>query len=84
MKLQLVLIMVILLSGATRNLCAFKLQTEAHKNQSSLDTYNAQPVAETSGLQVPLQRSKRSSHLAICTFCCGCCRQKGCGFCCRS
>uniref|UniRef100_A0A8D2J1L3 Hepcidin n=1 Tax=Varanus komodoensis TaxID=61221 RepID=A0A8D2J1L3_VARKO len=34
--------------------------------------------------QVPLQRSKRSSHLAICTFCCGCCRQKGCGFCCRS
>nr|ACA42769.1 hepcidin precursor [Gadus morhua] len=29
-------------------------------------------------------RQKRQSHLALCRWCCNCCRnQKGCGFCCK-
>ncbi|KAL2084066.1 hypothetical protein ACEWY4_019584 [Coilia grayii] len=30
-------------------------------------------------------RTKRhiSSHLSLCRYCCNCCHNKGCGFCCR-
>ncbi|KAJ7985336.1 hypothetical protein DPEC_G00351010 [Dallia pectoralis] len=28
-------------------------------------------------------RVKRQSHLSLCRYCCKCCRNKGCGFCCR-
>ncbi|XP_062996324.1 hepcidin [Elgaria multicarinata webbii] len=84
MKLQLACVIFILLSGATRNLCAFKIQTEVQKDLVSLDTYKAEPVAETSALQMFLQRPKRSTALSICMYCCKCCRNKGCGFCCRT
>ncbi|XP_076866817.1 hepcidin-1 [Brachyhypopomus gauderio] len=30
-----------------------------------------------------LFRTKRTSNLSLCRFCCKCCRNKGCGFCCR-
>ncbi|XP_026883461.1 hepcidin-1 [Electrophorus electricus] len=30
-----------------------------------------------------LFRGKRTSHLSLCRYCCKCCRNKGCGFCCR-
>ncbi|XP_006641712.2 hepcidin-1 [Lepisosteus oculatus] len=28
-------------------------------------------------------RTKRQSHLSLCRYCCNCCHNKGCGFCCR-
>ncbi|XP_030637712.1 hepcidin-1 [Chanos chanos] len=28
-------------------------------------------------------RAKRHSHLSLCRYCCNCCRNKGCGFCCK-
>uniref|UniRef100_A0A452GHL9 Hepcidin n=1 Tax=Gopherus agassizii TaxID=38772 RepID=A0A452GHL9_9SAUR len=31
------------------------------------------------------QAAKRhNTHFPICTFCCKCCRNQGCGFCCRT
>uniref|UniRef100_A0AAY4ADE0 Uncharacterized protein n=1 Tax=Denticeps clupeoides TaxID=299321 RepID=A0AAY4ADE0_9TELE len=30
-----------------------------------------------------LFRTKRQSHLSLCHYCCNCCRNKGCGFCCK-
>ncbi|KAG7317936.1 hypothetical protein KOW79_018971 [Hemibagrus wyckioides] len=30
-----------------------------------------------------LFRTKRQSHLALCRYCCNCCKNKGCGYCCR-
>uniref|UniRef100_A0A8B9H3S3 Hepcidin n=1 Tax=Astyanax mexicanus TaxID=7994 RepID=A0A8B9H3S3_ASTMX len=30
-----------------------------------------------------LFRTKRQSHLSLCRYCCNCCKNKGCGFCCR-
>nr|XP_046169647.1 hepcidin-like [Oncorhynchus gorbuscha] len=28
-------------------------------------------------------RFKRQSHLSLCRWCCNCCHNKGCGFCCK-
>ncbi|XP_053123217.1 hepcidin [Hemicordylus capensis] len=85
MKLQLVAIIFILLSAATKNLCAFKMQTEAEKDLARLETQKSEILAETSGLQTLLRRSKRfNSHFPICTYCCNCCKNKGCGYCCRT
>lgn len=30
-----------------------------------------------------LARQKRQSHLSLCQYCCNCCQNKGCGYCCR-
>ncbi|XP_072776913.1 hepcidin [Taeniopygia guttata] len=30
------------------------------------------------------RRRRHSSHFPLCSFCCGCCRNRGCGFCCRT
>nr|XP_020633541.1 hepcidin [Pogona vitticeps] len=77
MKLQLVCVIILLLCAAIGNLCAFRVQTD----DASLDTQ----LAETSGLQMLLRRPKRHiPHFPICTYCCNCCRNKGCGLCCRT
>uniref|UniRef100_A0A8C8RRC0 Hepcidin n=1 Tax=Pelusios castaneus TaxID=367368 RepID=A0A8C8RRC0_9SAUR len=35
--------------------------------------------------QALLRRPKRhNAHFPICTYCCKCCQNKGCGFCCRT
>ncbi|KAL0984780.1 hypothetical protein UPYG_G00146810 [Umbra pygmaea] len=35
-------------------------------------------------MELPLHfRFKRQSHLSLCYWCCNCCRNKGCGFCCK-
>nr|AEK98543.1 hepcidin [Miichthys miiuy] len=30
-----------------------------------------------------LVRQKRQSNISLCRYCCNCCKNKGCGFCCR-
>ncbi|KAL7981104.1 hypothetical protein Chor_005338 [Crotalus horridus] len=47
MKLQIICMLFILLSAATRNLCAFTIQRDVQKDLASLETYKA----ETTGLQ---------------------------------
>ncbi|KAM4651626.1 hepcidin-1-like [Discoglossus pictus] len=39
---------------------------------------------DDSHLLAPLLRTKRQSHLSICRYCCNCCKNKKCGFCCRT
>nr|XP_060639845.1 hepcidin [Anolis sagrei ordinatus] len=82
MKLHLICVVFILLCAAVQNLHAFTFQSEVQKDTDTL----VEPVAETSGLhQGLLRRLKRhNSHLSICTYCCNCCRNKGCSFCCRT
>ncbi|XP_076135706.1 hepcidin-1 [Alosa pseudoharengus] len=50
------------------------------------------PATETQQLAVTspevtnplaLFRTKRQSHLSMCRYCCNCCRNKGCGYCCK-
>ncbi|XP_010746187.1 hepcidin-1 [Larimichthys crocea] len=47
---------------------------------------NDTPVAahqETSKEWMPNFRQKRQSHISLCRYCCNCCKNKGCGYCCR-
>ncbi|NWT07674.1 HEPC protein, partial [Vireo altiloquus] len=30
------------------------------------------------------RRRRHSSHFPVCSFCCNCCNNPGCGFCCRT
>ncbi|XP_050166970.1 hepcidin isoform X2 [Myiozetetes cayanensis] len=30
------------------------------------------------------RRRRHSSHFPLCSFCCNCCGNRGCGFCCRT
>ncbi|XP_053545995.1 hepcidin-2 [Bombina bombina] len=39
---------------------------------------------DESNLLTTLLRTKRQSHLSICRYCCNCCKNKGCGLCCRT
>ncbi|XP_056617640.1 hepcidin-1 isoform X1 [Triplophysa dalaica] len=48
-------------------------QINHHSTETSLEQRN--PLA--------LFRSKRQSHLSLCRYCCNCCHNKGCGFCCK-
>ncbi|XP_063168226.1 hepcidin-like [Candoia aspera] len=81
MKLQIICMLFILLSAATRNLCAFTIQRDIQKDLASLDTYKT----GTTGLQALLSRPKRHvSHFALCRYCWDCCGNKGYGYCCRT
>ncbi|XP_036602385.1 hepcidin isoform X1 [Trichosurus vulpecula] len=41
--------------------------------------------AHDDSMQPLLQRTKRfDSHFSFCVFCCDCCNNKKCGFCCRT
>ncbi|XP_060113941.1 hepcidin [Heteronotia binoei] len=86
MKLHLVCLIFVLLTVTTRSLWAFTVKSQIHKDLVSLETHNAEDgIAETSSLQALLRRSKRfNSHFPLCTYCCNCCSNKKCGFCCRT
>ncbi|NXV54359.1 HEPC1 protein, partial [Molothrus ater] len=30
------------------------------------------------------RRPRHSPHFPLCSFCCNCCKNRGCGFCCRT
>nr|NP_001188323.1 hepcidin precursor [Ictalurus punctatus]AAY59889.1 hepcidin [Ictalurus punctatus]ABA43709.1 hepcidin [Ictalurus punctatus] len=48
----------------------------------SIDQGVAAALAKETSPEV-LFRTKRQSHLSLCRYCCNCCKNKGCGFCCR-
>ncbi|KAF4076056.1 hypothetical protein AMELA_G00225950 [Ameiurus melas] len=48
----------------------------------SLDQSVAAALAKETSPEA-LFRTKRQSHLSLCRYCCNCCKNKGCGFCCR-
>ncbi|XP_053547087.1 hepcidin-2-like [Bombina bombina] len=45
---------------------------------------NLEGGMDESNLLTTLLRTKRQSHLSICRYCCNCCKNKGCGLCCRT
>ncbi|XP_014118312.1 PREDICTED: hepcidin [Pseudopodoces humilis] len=50
--------------------------------ESSLEP---KPPAQVGDGQLTWRRSRRHSpHFPLCSFCCNCCRNRGCGFCCRT
>ncbi|XP_026083628.1 hepcidin-1 isoform X1 [Carassius auratus] len=69
--------------------CVCILQTTAVPfTQQTEDEHHVQNehLTETSQEQTnPLAffRVKRQSHLSLCRYCCNCCRNKGCGYCCK-
>ncbi|KAM6968399.1 hepcidin-1 [Aplochiton taeniatus] len=61
-------------------------EVQVHEEVGDQDT----PVlfheeAASSSMQLPLlfRQKRHTSHLSLCRYCCKCCRNKGCGFCCR-
>ncbi|KAG9472799.1 hepcidin [Eleutherodactylus coqui] len=42
----------------------------------------ALPQTEESAVQGIFTRSRRHTVLSVCTYCCGCCQKKKCGYCC--
>ncbi|XP_016110346.1 hepcidin-1 isoform X1 [Sinocyclocheilus grahami] len=50
-------------------------QENEHLTETSQEQTNPNPLA--------FFRVKRQSHLSLCRYCCNCCRNKGCGYCCK-
>ncbi|XP_073703268.1 hepcidin-1-like isoform X2 [Garra rufa] len=71
--------------------CVCFLQTTAvsfipTEDEHHVESETLQPLTETSQEQMnplALFRTKRQSHLSLCRYCCNCCRNKGCGYCCK-
>ncbi|XP_068097631.1 hepcidin [Hyperolius riggenbachi] len=49
-----------------------------------MDTAEHPDTLQTEESHNPLTlfRSKRHSHLSVCSYCCNCCKQKKCAWCC--
>ncbi|XP_032411666.1 hepcidin-1 [Xiphophorus hellerii] len=54
---------------------------EAGGNDTPVEAH--QEVSMESWMMPKHVREKRQSHLSLCRYCCNCCKNKGCGFCCR-
>uniref|UniRef100_A0A3B3WDS5 Hepcidin n=1 Tax=Poecilia mexicana TaxID=48701 RepID=A0A3B3WDS5_9TELE len=50
---------------------------EAHQEVSMESWMQPCPLSNTQ------MEKERQSHLSLCRYCCNCCKNKGCGFCCR-
>ncbi|XP_032940333.1 LOW QUALITY PROTEIN: hepcidin [Catharus ustulatus] len=42
------------------------------------------PALMGDGQHTWARRRRHSPHFPLCSFCCGCCANRGCGFCCRT
>ncbi|XP_016089894.1 hepcidin-1 isoform X2 [Sinocyclocheilus grahami] len=77
------------LAAAVVIACVCILQSAAVPFTQTEDEHHVEsetPPTETSQEQTnPLAffRVKRQSHLSLCRYCCNCCRNKGCGYCCK-
>ncbi|KAG9283776.1 hepcidin-1 [Astyanax mexicanus] len=58
-------------------------QMDSEVPQSEQQWTAASAAEETLRPEEVLFRTKRQSHLSLCRYCCNCCKNKGCGFCCR-
>ncbi|XP_072472487.1 hepcidin [Notamacropus eugenii] len=55
------------------------------KTQDLMQTSLQEAAPAPANLMALLQRTKRfDSHFPVCSYCCKCCRNQKCGFCCRS
>ncbi|XP_069058169.1 hepcidin [Pleurodeles waltl] len=65
-------------AGGTRSISGTQRDSVDHSVSLS------EPALEEPSLLMSLLRTKRQSHLSLCSFCCNCCKNKGCGYCCRT
>ncbi|XP_029432822.1 hepcidin [Rhinatrema bivittatum] len=72
---------VILSSYSAAAAAAAGTQEEAEEQPMGLSKLQTE---EPSSLLMARLRTKRQSHLNMCRFCCGCCKNKGCSLCCRT
>ncbi|KAK1155205.1 hepcidin-like [Acipenser oxyrinchus oxyrinchus] len=89
MKLISAIVLIVLLSVWTRASNSVPLsETEDQDRQQHLSSVNDQQTAVSTEAHSPLSslllREKRQSHFPICLYCCHCCKNKGCGFCCKT
>ncbi|KAK6469935.1 hepcidin-like [Huso huso] len=89
MKLISAIVLIVLLSVWTRASSSVPLsETEDQDRQQHLSSVNDQQTAVSTEAHGPLSslllREKRQSHFPICLYCCNCCKNKGCGYCCRT
>ncbi|XP_065155012.1 hepcidin-1 isoform X1 [Paramisgurnus dabryanus] len=57
-------------------------EDEMNSGAPQVNYHSTETTPEQSN-PLALFRSKRQSHLSMCRYCCKCCRNKGCGFCCK-
>ncbi|XP_077312689.1 hepcidin-1-like [Lithobates pipiens] len=83
MKTTYLCLILILSTACQQGLCAFLQENE--KDDSSVQMVNPQMEnADFKESAELLVRGKRHTVLHLCTYCCKCCRYKGCGYCCRT
>ncbi|MEE6481877.1 hypothetical protein FKM82_013041 [Ascaphus truei] len=82
MKSAALCVFLLLLSLLCHSASCISLKGNEMVNSAADNLADAQ--VEASYSLAPLLRSKRQSHMSICVYCCNCCKQKVCGFCCRT
>ncbi|XP_075046226.1 hepcidin [Mixophyes fleayi] len=66
-------------------LCQRSLSASIRGNEMmNYADYLPQTQMEEYNVQESPARIKRHSVLSVCTYCCNCCGNKGCGYCCRT
>ncbi|XP_037532735.1 hepcidin-1 [Nematolebias whitei] len=77
----LVLAFICVLESAAVPFTGVQDQEEAGSNDTPVAAH--QDTSVESWMMPNHMRQKRQSHLSLCRYCCNCCRNKGCGFCCK-
>ncbi|XP_072409722.1 hepcidin-1 [Chiloscyllium punctatum] len=78
MKTRLVLVALMLLVFVEMRQCLPMSKTE--NGQGTLSTERSQNPSNVASV---LLRQKRMSHISVCVYCCGCCKKRTCGICCK-
>ncbi|XP_028679239.1 hepcidin-1 isoform X1 [Erpetoichthys calabaricus] len=84
-----VLFLVMLSVWAQTSQCSPLTEFSEQRDEQTTDLFHSSPDgeqtvvhAQVSPLVSLLQRAKRQTHLPMCRYCCNCCRNKRCGYCC--
>ncbi|KAM3909978.1 hepcidin [Leptodactylus fuscus] len=64
-----------------RGLCASVM---GHNEVADSADHLTSPNMEETNLEEVHHRTRRYSHLSICSICCHCCNRIGCGLCCKT
>uniref|UniRef100_A0A8C0GZ75 Hepcidin n=1 Tax=Chelonoidis abingdonii TaxID=106734 RepID=A0A8C0GZ75_CHEAB len=82
MKLQVACVILILNPGVLAPSPPPPQSQDSPLPSAEIEPRSPDPVLSPQAL---LRRAKRhNAHFPICTYCCKCCRNQGCGFCCRT
>ncbi|KAM7421325.1 hypothetical protein PAMA_015465 [Pampus argenteus] len=79
----LVLAFICVLESSAVPFAAVQEQEEAGSNDTPVAAHQDQEMSMESWMMPNHSRPKRQSHISLCRYCCNCCKNKGCGFCCK-